>query len=428
MCRSLPFCSLGYSTSQSGYAVLAVSVILGFVVDRDLGKSLLLIGFGIGIIGTISLAADISYGHMVLMGSILLIAVVVPYVVDRFVFKRHIVRFPINTGRRWTTGEYVWLVSVVGLAWLIMPFYFITSGTYLNWPAVHEPSELIRLFIAVNAVGLWDELFFICTAFALLRHHFVMWQANILQAIIFVSFLWELGYAGLGTIPDHHLRPRAGLHLQPHAIAAVRRQRALGLRLRAVGHTCARSQSRLAADLRLLLTPIAGNVSAVGKYASAAEHEASRHDEEMSLRSALCFAALVTTLGAWGPGTSSSPSADLGMPGAAAASAAPTATPPATSSPKQTKSATQTSATVPETLRFSGTTVDGKPFDGASLVGAAAAAIALAKSSLTERLRRSGRIRAYPGWAADDQSRRVRQLLRVMGDQGAPWWSPPMIL
>ena len=68
-----------------------------------------------------------------------------------------------------------------------------------------------------------------------------------------------------------------------------------------------------------------------------------------------------------------------------------TRTPPATSSPKQTKSATQTSATVPETLRFSGTTVDGKPFDGASLVGAAAAAIALAKSSLTERLRRSGR-------------------------------------
>jgi membrane protease YdiL (CAAX protease family) len=192
------FLLFGIQHEPSGYVVLAISVILGFVVDRDLGKSLLLIGFGIGVIGTISLAADISYGHMILMGSILLIAVVVPYVVDRFVFKRHIVRFPINTGRRWTTGEYVWLVSVVGLAWLIMPFYFITSGTYLNWPTVHEPSELIRLFLAVNAVGLWDELFFICTAFALLRHHFVMWQANILQAIIFVSFLWELGYQAWG--------------------------------------------------------------------------------------------------------------------------------------------------------------------------------------------------------------------------------------
>ena len=192
------FLLFGIQHEPSGYAVLAVSVILGFLLDRDLGKSLLLIGFGIGMIGTISLAADISYGHMILMGSVLLIAVVVPYVVDRFVFKRHIVRFPINTGRRWTRGEYVWLVSVVVLAWLIMPFYFITSGTYLNWPAVREPTELIRLFIAVNAVGLWDELFFICTAFALLRHHFVMWQANILQAIIFVSFLWELGYQAWG--------------------------------------------------------------------------------------------------------------------------------------------------------------------------------------------------------------------------------------
>jgi hypothetical protein len=192
------FLLFGLQHEQSGYPVLAASVILGFVLDRDLGKSLLLIGFSVGVIGTISLAADISYSNIIVMGSVLLIAVVVPYVVDRFVFKRHVVRFPINTGRRWTTGERWYLASVVGLAWMIMPFYFIRSGTYLNWPAVREPTEIIRLFIAVNAVGLWDELFFICTAFALLRHHFRMWQANILQAIIFVSFLWELGYQSWG--------------------------------------------------------------------------------------------------------------------------------------------------------------------------------------------------------------------------------------
>ena len=132
------------------------------------------------------------------MGSVLVVAVVVPYVVDRFVFKRHVVRFPINTGRRWTTAERWYVVIVVGLAWLIMPFYFINSGTYLNWPAVSEPSEIIRLFIGVNAVGLWDELFFICTVFALLRRHFRLWQANLLQAIVFVSFLWELGYTSWG--------------------------------------------------------------------------------------------------------------------------------------------------------------------------------------------------------------------------------------
>jgi hypothetical protein len=192
------FLLFGLELQLPGYVVLVLSMIGGFLVDRDLGKSLLLIGFSLGVIGTISLAPDLTWANFVRMGSVLIVAVVVPYVVDRFVFKRHVVRFPINTGRRWTTAERWYVVIVVGLAWLIMPFYFINSGTYLNWPAVSEPSMIIRLFLGVNAVGLWDELFFICTVFALLRRHFRLWQANILQGIIFVSFLWELGYTSWG--------------------------------------------------------------------------------------------------------------------------------------------------------------------------------------------------------------------------------------
>ena len=198
------FLMFGLQHQASAYPVLVVSLVAAFLLDRDLGKSLALIGFGIALIGLISLEADISWSNIVLMGSVLITAVVVPYVVDRFVFRRHTVRFPINTGRRWTRAERWYVVIVVGLAWIIMPFYFIRSGTYLNWPAVREPSEVIRLFIGVNAVGLWDELFFMCTSFALLRRHFPMWQANVLQSVIFVSFLWELGYQSWGpflTIP-----------------------------------------------------------------------------------------------------------------------------------------------------------------------------------------------------------------------------------
>ena len=231
---------------------LAVSLVAGFLVDRDLGKSLALIGFGIGIIGLISLEADISWANIVLMGSVLITALVIPYVVDRFVLRRHVIRFPINTGRRWTRGERWYLVIVVALAWLIMPFYFIRSGTYLNWPAVSEPSEMTRLFIGVNAVGLWDELFFICTVFALLRRHFPLWQANLLQAVIFVSFLWELGYQSWGPLLTFPVRAGAGLHLQPHPIPAVRRVHASDLRLRAVPGAAACPQPRLAADLHLL--------------------------------------------------------------------------------------------------------------------------------------------------------------------------------
>ena len=184
----------------AGYAVLIAGIIIGFLVHRALGRDLLLIGAGLGIISIISVAADISYRNIVIMGTVLALAVIVPYVGSRFVFKDHVVRFPIRTGQKWTRLEKWYLVIVVGLGYLILPLYFIGTGAYLNWPAVSAPDELARLFVGVNAVGIWDELFFICTCFALLRRHFPMWQANLLQAVIFVSFLWELGYKGWGPL------------------------------------------------------------------------------------------------------------------------------------------------------------------------------------------------------------------------------------
>jgi len=184
----------------AGYIVLALGVGVGFLVSRPLGRDLLLMALGLGIISTISVAADISYLNIVIMGTVLALAVIVPYVGSRYVFKDHVVRFPIRTGQKWTRLEKFYLIAVVGLGYLILPLYFIGTGAYLNWPAVHAPDELARLFVGVNAVGIWDELFFICTCFALLRRHFPMWQANLLQAVIFVSFLWELGYKGWGPL------------------------------------------------------------------------------------------------------------------------------------------------------------------------------------------------------------------------------------
>ncbi|MGK0741726.1 CPBP family intramembrane glutamic endopeptidase [Leucobacter sp. Z1108] len=107
-------------------------------------------------------------------------------------------------GGQWGLLHWGWLVAVLVLGWLILPFYFIGSGVYQNWPVVDSPELIARLFVGVGAVGIWDELFFICTVFALLRRHFPDWLANGLQAIVFVSFLWELGYRAWGpalTIP-----------------------------------------------------------------------------------------------------------------------------------------------------------------------------------------------------------------------------------
>lgn len=180
--------------------MLALSLIVAVIIDRSLFASLLLIALGLVIISTISVAANISYGNMLLMGIVLSLAVAVPYLAERYGLRRHTIRFPINTGHRWTRLERAYLPMVLVLGYFILPFYFITSGSYRNWPAIHAPDELARLFVGVNFVGIWDEMFFICVVFSLLRRHFPVWQANLLQSVIFVSFLWELGYRSWGPL------------------------------------------------------------------------------------------------------------------------------------------------------------------------------------------------------------------------------------
>jgi len=188
----------------AGYVPLAVGIVLGVLVDRALGRDLAIIGVGMAIISTISLEADLSDSGIARFAVVLSAAVLVPYVLSRYVARQRTITFPMRTGRRWTRAQWVYLVAVVGIGYLVLPAYFIGSGAYLNWPAVHTPQEIARLFVGVNAVGIWDELFFVCTVLALLRVHFPFWWANVLQATVFVSFLWELGYREWGpllTIP-----------------------------------------------------------------------------------------------------------------------------------------------------------------------------------------------------------------------------------
>ncbi len=170
----------------------------------SLFRDLSLIAVGLLIVSVIPLKAELDNLAILRFALALGGAVAVPYVISRWVFRDHAIRFPWRGGGSWTSFQWSWLVAVLVLGWLILPFYFITSGVYLNWPVVDTPDLIARLFVGVGAVGIWDELFFICTVFALLRRHFPDWQANILQAVVFVSFLWELGYQAWGpllTIP-----------------------------------------------------------------------------------------------------------------------------------------------------------------------------------------------------------------------------------
>jgi membrane protease YdiL (CAAX protease family) len=189
-----------FDLAPAGYATVAASLVVAGIVDRRLLKDLALIAAGMVIISTVPLNADLSLGHMALMGLVLALAVAVPYVTSRYVYRDHAIRFPVNTGQRWTRREFAYLVLVVVLGYAILPVYLISTGVYTNWPDASDPSIFVRLFVGVNTVGIWDELFFICTTFTLLRRHFPDWQANLLQAVIFSSFLWEIGYQSWGPL------------------------------------------------------------------------------------------------------------------------------------------------------------------------------------------------------------------------------------
>lgn len=167
---------------------------------RDLG----LIAVGLIIVQSIPLAAQLDNVSMLRFTLALGGAVLVPYLISRFVFRDHANRFPWRAGITWGRFHWGWLAAVLVLGWLILPWYFITSGVYANWPVVDTPELMARLFVGVGAVGIWDELFFICTVFTLLLRHLPPWAANVVQSIVFVSFLWELGYQAWGpalTIP-----------------------------------------------------------------------------------------------------------------------------------------------------------------------------------------------------------------------------------
>ncbi len=184
----------------AGYPVLLASVLSGVVASRQLGRDLGLIASGVVIMSLVPITTDISVAHMAVMGCAMVAAIAIPYLGSRFVLRDHAVRFRIGNASGWSRFEWGWLIAVIGLGYLLLPVYLIRSGVYLNWPDADQPGEVARLFLGTNALGIWDELFFICTVFVLLRRHYPGAAAMVAQAVLFTSFLWELGFREWGPI------------------------------------------------------------------------------------------------------------------------------------------------------------------------------------------------------------------------------------
>ena len=183
-----------------GYGLLLLSTLGASLVDKSLAKDLSLIATGLFIMGFVPINTDISYEHMFVMGAAMTAIVTLPYLISRYLYTDYAIRFPWHFKQKWTRDQWLYLAIVFVVGYLVIPVYMITTGVYENWPAARTADDITRLFIGTNALGIWDELFFICTAFVLFRRHFPFWIANILQAILFTSFLYELGFESWGPV------------------------------------------------------------------------------------------------------------------------------------------------------------------------------------------------------------------------------------
>ena len=194
------FLLLGLGQELAGYGLLGTALVVAAVVGRALLRDLALIVFGIVVMSAVPINTDITNQHLVTMGSAMVVAVAVPYLVSRYVYRdgdRGAIHFPLRAGR-WTRFERVWLIAVVLIGFFLLPVYMIRTGVYQNWPAVSDAEGIGRLFVGTNVLGIWDELFFVCTCFTLLRRHLPDWQANLVQAVLFTSFLYDLGFHAWG--------------------------------------------------------------------------------------------------------------------------------------------------------------------------------------------------------------------------------------
>ena len=90
------------------------------------------------------------------------------------------------------------------LAYGILRFYFVIASPEVpfNWTLPPEPDnlELFKLFMGINGVGIWDELFFINTSYAIIRALFPYKIANPAQAVIYTTVLWTMAFRGIGPI------------------------------------------------------------------------------------------------------------------------------------------------------------------------------------------------------------------------------------
>ncbi len=189
---------IGLQWQVPGWSLWALTLVLTLASSHPIRRHLPLVLGSLALLGITPINTDVSNAHMLQMALTLTLAVAIPYAVSKYLMREDLIQFPIHNKRRWHRSEFIYIFVTAAIAYLLLPFYLADTGSYQNWSVEPTTDGLIRLFIGTNGLGLWDELFFICTVLAVFRRYLPFVWANLAQAVLFTSFLYELGFRGWG--------------------------------------------------------------------------------------------------------------------------------------------------------------------------------------------------------------------------------------
>lgn len=179
-----------------GFALLGITALTLLFCEHHFRHDMLLVVITLGILGIAQINTNISFSHIFEMGSLLIIAVALPFFITRKWYKEKTIIYPFNHGRKWYKEEISYIFFTAAIAYLLLPFYLSNTGAYHNWTVLPQAGYLFILFLCTNGLGIWDEFFFVSTVLAIFKKYFPFTLANAAQAVLFTSFLYELGFRG----------------------------------------------------------------------------------------------------------------------------------------------------------------------------------------------------------------------------------------
>lgn len=127
------------------------------------------------------------------------VAVALPIIIGKYVFKTDIIHLHIDL-QKWRPIEFGYVIFASTIVPVTLFVYFFTTDAAHHWP-ISTAWDIALVFGAIMAIGMWEEFFFIAAIYGILRRYLHVGWANLLQALLFTTFLYQVGFQGWIIIP-----------------------------------------------------------------------------------------------------------------------------------------------------------------------------------------------------------------------------------